>query len=62
MNDKTANAMIARRIRKGFNATESAKLFTELTAAHSGSALVTALVYNEFATEAQATKFAAVAV
>ena len=56
-----AEKMIARRASKGHNAAESAKLLTELTAAHTGDNLVAALVYNEFATEGQATKFAAVA-
>lgn len=56
-----AEKMIARRASKGYNAAESAKLLTELTAAHTGDNLVAALVCNEFATEGQATKFAAVA-
>lgn len=52
------NKLISRRISKGHNAADSAKLLAEVIAAHSGDNLVTALVYNEFATEAQATKIA----
>lgn len=53
------DSMIATRAGKGFNAGESAALFADLTARHTGDNLVSALVYNEFATEAAATEFAA---
>jgi len=57
MNDKLKNQMIARRIAKGYNATESAKLLTEILAAHEGPNLIAALVYNGFATERLASRF-----
>lgn len=56
---KTMNSMITRRASKGYNASESRAMLNELVRSHSGDNLVTALVYNEFATEAQAAKFAA---
>lgn len=52
-------SMIATRTAKGFNAEESAALFTGITACHTGDNLVFALVYNEFADEAAATEYAA---
>lgn len=51
--------MIARRTSKGYNAAESATLLAELIASHAGDNLATALTYNEFATQAQAAKYAA---
>lgn len=54
----TATKMIARRTSKGYNAAESATLLADITRSHSGDNLAAALVYNEFATEAQAAKFA----
>lgn len=53
------NRMITRRTNKGYNAAESAALFAELTNSHTGDNLATALVFNEFATETAARKFAA---
>ena len=53
--------LIARRTRKGHNVTDSAKMLSELTAAHTGDNLVAALVYEGFATEAQAEQFVKVA-
>lgn len=49
-------SLIARRTRGGYNAAESATLLDTLMAAHSGDNLVHALVYNGFATEAQASR------
>ena len=51
--------MIARRTNKGYNAAESAALLNELTNSHTGDNLAAALVYNDFATEAQAAKYTA---
>jgi len=49
--------MVLRRTRKGYNREESAKLMQILLRDHAGDFLVYALVYNEYATEAQAQKF-----
>jgi hypothetical protein len=49
--------MITRRINKGFNAAESRALLAEIVRSHTGDNLASALVYNEFATAAQAAKF-----
>lgn len=56
---KTMNAakMIARRTNKGFNPAESRALLADITRSHTGDNLAFALVYNEFATAAQAAKF-----
>lgn len=51
--------MIARRTSKGYNAAESTNLLNELIDSHMGDNLAAALVYNNFATEAQAAKYAA---
>lgn len=51
--------LIARRVSKGFNATESANMLAELIEAHEGDNLEFALVYNEFATDRGAAKFVA---
>lgn len=52
----TAAKMIARRTNKGYNAAESTALLANITRSHSGDNLATALVYNEFATAAQAAR------
>jgi hypothetical protein len=52
------NSMITRRASKGYNASESRAMLNELIASHSGDNLAAALVYNEFATAAQAARFA----
>lgn len=55
----TAEAkMIARRAKKGYTLADSQALLAEIIEAHEGDNLVVALVYNEFATEAQATRYA----
>jgi hypothetical protein len=51
--------LIARRTSKGYNTNESRALLDEIIGSHAGDNLITALVYNEFATEGQAVKFAA---
>lgn len=53
-------ALIARRVRGGFAAADSAALLEELLRAHKGAALVSALTYQGFATERQACKLAGV--
>lgn len=50
-------ALIQRRVNKGFGRGDSEQLLSELCAAHSGDNLVHALVYNEFATQRQAERF-----
>ena len=40
--------MIARRVRKGYNAQESAALLADLIAKHTGCNLASALKYNAF--------------
>lgn len=49
--------MIARRVDKGYNAQESALLLGELITDHTGDNLVSALVYNDFATIRTAEKY-----
>lgn len=49
--------MVARRVKKGFNPIESEVLLDELLESHYGDNLAHALVFEEFATEAQAYKF-----
>ena len=49
--------MIARRVDKGYNAQESALLLGELITDHNGANLVSALVYNDFATVRTAEKY-----
>ena len=49
--------MIARRVDKGYNAQESALLLGELITDHKGDNLVSALVYNDFATIRTAEKY-----
>ena len=49
--------MIARRVDKGYNAQESALLLGELITDHNGDNLVSALVYNDFATIRTAEKY-----
>ena len=58
-NTAAAAKMIARRVSKGGNEAESAAMLADIIARHSGSNLVSALVYNEFATERAAERFAA---
>lgn len=50
-------ALIQRRVNKGFSRGDSEQLLSELCEAHSGDNLVHALVYNEFATQRQAERF-----
>jgi hypothetical protein len=52
--------MIERRVSKGNNLAESVALFTKLVLSHKGHNLAYALVYNEYATEAQALKLVGV--
>ena len=52
--------MIARRVRRGGNADQSARVLAELEASHEGYNLLTALVYNDFITVAAADKMAGV--
>lgn len=49
--------MIARRVDKGYNAQDSAILLGELITDHNGANLVSALVYNDFATVRTAEKY-----
>ena len=58
MTDATA-ALIARRVRKGYNAAESEALLRDLIRSHSGDNLEAALVYQDFATERGAARFVA---
>jgi hypothetical protein len=50
--------LIDRRSAKGYNEAESRAMLADLIAKHDGDNLVAALVYNGFATEAQAQRFA----
>lgn len=50
-------ALIQRRVNKGFSRGDSEQLLSELCEAHIGDNLVHALVYNEFATRRQAERF-----
>ena len=52
--------MINKRVNNGANHDESVALLDQLTKRHSGINLVSALVYEGFATERQAMKFAGV--
>lgn len=54
----TVESMIARRGRQGHTDAVSRKVLNALLAAHDGDNLVCALVYEGFATERQAAKFA----
>lgn len=45
-----ADKLIATRVRKGANPTESAQLLNELATAHTGDNLASALTYQGFAT------------
>lgn len=54
----TSQTMIDRRVAGGANREESQYLLAELLEAHTGTNLVSALVYQGFATEKQAAKFA----
>lgn len=56
----TTEQMINRAESKGYNRTEATARLAELTAAHDGENLACALVYNSFATLAQARKFAGI--
>ena len=58
-NTAAAAKLIARRVSKGHNAAESTAMLDDLIARHDGDNLVTALVYNGFATERTAQRFAA---
>ncbi|MGC4174323.1 hypothetical protein [Demequina sp.] len=53
----TSETLIARRVARGANEEESRLLLHELIAAHFGDNLASALVYQDFATEAQAQAF-----
>jgi hypothetical protein len=53
-----ADKMIERRVAGGSSYAQSRKLFAELCASLAGDNLVSALVYNGFATEVQASKYA----
>ena len=53
----TIESLIARRVSRGFNLIESGELLSELVARHSGDNLAHALVYQGFATDAQAHAF-----
>lgn len=59
MTNQQLTGLIARRVRKGANAAQSAALLAALIASHTGDNLAHALVYNDFATAAQAAKIAA---
>lgn len=59
MDNSQQNKLVYRRVRKGFNRIESGILLGELLEAHSGTNLIYALVYNEFATQLQAEKLVA---
>lgn len=56
----TKDKMIARRVSKGANTAQSATVLDSLIKAHEGWNLVTALVYNGFATEKMAMRFVGV--
>ncbi|KXO90991.1 Uncharacterised protein (plasmid) [Tsukamurella tyrosinosolvens] len=55
----TSQTLIDRRVAGGANREDSQALLAELLEAHAGDNLVSALVYQGFATEKQAKKFAA---
>lgn len=56
----TKDKMIARRVKNGGNAAQSAAVLENLHKAHEGWNLVTALVYNGFATEMMAMRYVGV--
>lgn len=51
------STMVERRASKGHNFDQSMELLLELCNAHSGNNLATALVYDGYATEKQASRF-----
>lgn len=57
----TTDMMVSRRVRGGHTASESIQLLAQLIRQHRGENLATALVYNGYATEPQARRFAGVA-
>lgn len=46
-----ADRLVTRRVRKGHRQDESSQMLATILEAHRGDNLVTALVYNEFATQ-----------